>query len=389
MDVSPRGSQQSQFDSAKGPLCRAQEAPTDATYRAAECEATVYLVTAETPSWVGAPGIKCVTLQRDSHLSACASDGPSAVVIDAALLRLPDRDWIESIGNTFGRVIAVSRTPQEAQNARMSGVSSTFPPDFLSLPDDLAATMLTELARETNRVPESLEGFMRDAIHEFRTPLSVIIEFASLCQDGIGGQLTPKQGDLIDGVMEAADQLCEHFDDYRDSVRMQLGSLPAKDDVTSLESIVLRATTESGVQVALNELLTNGSVVSSIDSVHLSKAIRRVIAAAAERTRSDAPIRIGIQPSPAQERLHEVSIEFEGLEPSNNDMTVFAESNMESGTGNSRGVARAFGLGVSMAKPFLEGSGGAIRIEPRQNVGGRFVLTLPTAPVARFAMALK
>lgn len=34
---------------------------------------------------------------------------------------------------------------------------------------------------------EAIEELKRDAIHEFRTPLTVITEFTSLCEDGVGG----------------------------------------------------------------------------------------------------------------------------------------------------------------------------------------------------------
>lgn len=351
----------------------------------ANSDLTVYLMTEEEPAWAAAEGLRCVTLQPDSLLHACASDGPSVVVLDAALLRLPDREWVESIEAALGCVIAVGTTSSESAGARESGVRATLPSSFLSVPGELAASVLVGLQRETPTAGEPLERFMRDAIHEFRTPLTVIIEFASLCEDGVGGDLTAKQEGYIGHVLKAADRLCQHFDDYRDAIRMQLGGLPQQDDVRPLDEIVEGAVRDSDANVVVGEMSSAGCIVAPIDAEQLSKAIDRIIAVAAKWTRGDKTIRVSVKASPDVDDAHEVRIEFSGLEPSSNDIDVLAHGTLEFETSLYRSVARVFGLGVAMAKLFLEESRGAVRLEPRPGVGGAYVVTIPTAAVANFA----
>ena len=56
--------------------------------------------------------------------------------------------------------------------------------------------ILADLADGPAIVPCKMERYMRDAIHEFRTPLTVISEFAALCKDAI--ELSVDEGLLLE-----------------------------------------------------------------------------------------------------------------------------------------------------------------------------------------------
>ena len=62
---------------------------------------------------------------------------------------------------------------------------------------------------------------------------------------------------------------------------------------------------------------------------------------------------------------------------SDDDVIVMRDGTIHREDGFYRSVARVFGLGVSMARLFLEQSGGDLRLEVEKGAGGTFVVTVP------------
>lgn len=352
-------------------------------------ELTIYLMTAETPRWADAPGIRCVALSSDSPMDMVGTEGPSLVVLEAALLNTPDPDWVKAIQASLGRVVVVGANVSETSGARKSGVNATFPDSLLQVPDDLAVSMLHELAAEppSNSVTTaSLEQFMRDAIHEFRTPLTVVIEFASLCDEGIGGTLSERHEDYVRHVLKAAGRLSEHFDDYRDAIRMQLGTSVLTEGESNLADLVETALRNREMPAEF-ECPNEYEAVDAMHGPLLTKAVERVLSAALKWRRTDAPIDVEVRQNSDGSNASEVRIGFCGLEPGETDIAVIKEGFRECDHGLHRSVARVFGLGVAMSRLFLESIGGSLHLESRKGSGGVYVLTVPTLSSTELAEA--
>jgi len=79
-------------------------------------------------------------------------------------------------------------------------------------------TALTELTETAHR-------FVNDVAHEFRTPLTVIKEFASIMADGLGGEITEKQTEFLGHIIASSRDLAHLIDDFLDSSKLKARSL--------------------------------------------------------------------------------------------------------------------------------------------------------------------
>lgn len=326
------------------------------------------------PSWADSPGFATVAVDRDSPLDAITA-GTSLVLMDAALLDRGDVDWVRRIQNDVGAVVVIADGIRDAAVARSLSVAACLPASFLDVPGDVARSVLEDFVGESAISGGKMERFMRDAIHEFRTPLTVISEFAALCEEGIGGPINEKQRGYLQQVIRAADKLCREFDDYRDAIRLQLGTLLLEVDSAPLALVVADAVELSGCDIAVTADLDEETLIDGVDRDRLVESISRVVEAANKLSRSSDPMRLTVEPVAAG---HEVVVEFEGLEPSDVDVRVMREGCVETDGGPYRTVARVFGLGVAMSKLFLCECGGDITLEKSSMGGGRFRVLVPT-----------
>lgn len=85
-----------------------------------------------------------------------------------------------------------------------------------------------DLLHKSNRLAELSESahrFVEDVAHDFRTPLTVIQEFASIMADGIGGEVNEKQTEFLGLIACATRDLAQLVDDFLDSGKLRAGTL--------------------------------------------------------------------------------------------------------------------------------------------------------------------
>ena len=90
------------------------------------------------------------------------------------------------------------------------------------------------------------QQFVDNVSHEFRTPLTVIREFASIVRDGIDGPVTPQQGTRLSTLINRSDDLARMVDDLLDTSRLEVGLLKAyraKHDLSGIVDQVVRMLT--------------------------------------------------------------------------------------------------------------------------------------------------
>jgi len=70
---------------------------------------------------------------------------------------------------------------------------------------------------------KAAHAFVDDVAHDFRTPISVVKEFASLISDGLDGPVTDEQREHLGFIQRASDDLNTMVDDFLDSARLRAG----------------------------------------------------------------------------------------------------------------------------------------------------------------------
>lgn len=350
-------------------------------------ELVVHVMTSRDPKWSNAAGFRCRALDASDALSMAAADGPSIVVVDAAVFDAPDPGWVAEITDALGPVVAVATDPEHAEHARASGVRATLPMSFLDAPADLARSMLLEcVAQSAPAGANDLERYTRDALHEFRTPLTVILEFAGLCLDGVGGELCEKHREYLGHLEGAAARLDEQLDDFRDTMLLRIGRHRA-----GLSGLPVREAVESAVEgvefeVELRDDLGAADRALDLDAERFALGLTRVLDAARKWSRGDGPVRVRVAPDAGRADACRVEVAYDGIAPAAVDVRTMRDGLVETEHGVYRTVARVFGLGVAMARSFVEAEGGAVRLEAADG-GGTYSITVPLVPVTEAARA--
>jgi signal transduction histidine kinase len=86
-------------------------------------------------------------------------------------------------------------------------------------------SVLRDLERARDEQLEARDRFLSHVSHELRSPLSVVYQFGSLLQDGIGGPLSAEQREFLEVLMRNVGQLKLMIDDLLSVSRVQGGRL--------------------------------------------------------------------------------------------------------------------------------------------------------------------
>ena len=288
-----------------------------------------------------------------------------------------------------GPVVLFDQDDGDRGPALRAGVQRVISESEIASPSQLESLLLDCFAEFERRTPpetspESLADearvrrYVRDAVNEFRTPLTAIIEFASILADGIGGALNDKQQDYVRFVLEASDELEEHFDDFRTSLELQLDEPP----MASNEFDLLYAVEEAVASVR------TGRTTFRIDApdrdcmvVGDRKSLVRAIARLAKRASKRSPkgSEVGVRLRPVAGAYVELALLDRGMDPAACDIELLDAGLVENGE-HSKSVAQVFGLGVEVARAILEQHGVTLELTPREGGGSTAAFTLSLAP---------
>jgi two-component system, OmpR family, sensor histidine kinase KdpD len=232
----------------------------------------------------------------------------------------------------------------------------------------------TRLLEEIDR----WRGAMMGAVsHDLRTPLaSVKAAVSSLRQDG-DSMSAGDRGELLELIELQADRLDRLVTNLLDMTRIESGALAVRPSAIAFAELVGEALDALSGLVPPARVLVDVPVdlpLLDIDHMLISQVLANLLENAARLAPGTSPIRIGARPlegSPVP--LVEVSVTDDGPGIAANERErVFEMFSQNSGGGRA-------GLGLAIAKAFVEAHGGTIWIDPHVAPGARVVFTVPSS----------
>jgi len=287
-------------------------------------------------------------------------------------------------------VVTDASDPEEVATLRQAGAAGLLPPTLLGADGALIEALGEQALRawEASREPApassidmpfraNLERLVRDALHEFRTPLTTLMVYASMLADRVSGDLTGSQGCYVDHLVRSGNRLVREFDDLRDTIRLVLGSLDAQPGPCPVEEIldaVTRTLPEGQLPPHIKrETPGIDQVEVWCDGEQIGKALSRILGFA-EKVSSE-----GVLPTLTVRRQGEwveLAVEYEGLRPTESDLCIVREG-IEWCEGYYKSVAKVFGLGMDLAMRFIERNGSRLVLAERPFSGGVLSFELP------------
>ena len=246
---------------------------------------------------------------------------------------------------------------------------------------DITDSRMIEAAlRDRNEALEDADrlktAFVSNMSYELRTPLTSIGGFAEMLAAGYAGELPPTAVDYVAAITDSVARLSLLIDNVLDLTQSDVGGLLLAEDDVDLRALCLEAADnysgtaqKKGVQLAAEVDESVGSIVA--DRRRLRQAIDHVLKNALAYAEGRVSVRGSGTPDMA-----EIAIEDDGpgIDPA--DQTrVFDRFHRTVARGS--GEDSALGLGLPLAKQFVEAHGGTIRLKSRVGAGTTVTICLP------------
>jgi signal transduction histidine kinase len=222
--------------------------------------------------------------------------------------------------------------------------------------------------------------FLANMSHELRTPLNAIIGFSEVLGERYFGDLTEKQDEYVRDIHESGRHLLSLINDILDLSKVEAGKMvlePADFDLpTALDSalrLVKERAQRHGIRLCLEVDPALGRMCA--DERKFKQIVLNLLSNAVKFTPDGGSVTVRARTSG---EMVEVSVSDTGTGIAAEDQAaVFEEFRQVGGDRNRK--AEGTGLGLSLAKRFVELHGGAIGLDSELGKGSTFSFTLPAS----------
>jgi signal transduction histidine kinase len=240
---------------------------------------------------------------------------------------------------------------------------------------------LGRLYRELETASRHKSEFLASMSHELRTPLNAIIGFSEVLHERMFGELNAKQAEYIDDIMASGRHLLSLINDILDLSKVEAGRMELEltrfDLPLTLQNaltLVSERATRHEVALGLRVDAQVGPVVG--DERKIRQVLLNLLSNAVKFTPAGG--RVEMTAMPGDGRV-EVAVSDTGVGIAPEDQTAIFEEFRQVGSDHAR-KREGTGLGLALAKKFVELHGGTIWVKSQVGQGSTFTFTLPERP---------
>jgi GAF domain-containing protein len=268
--------------------------------------------------------------------------------------------------------------------------AGSFSPEIVNLLQTFAtqsalAIQNARLFREIEEKSKQIEAanrhkseFLANMSHELRTPLNAIIGFSEVLGERMFGELNEKQAEYTDDILSSGRHLLSLINEILDLSKVEAGRMElelTKFDlplaIDNARTFVRERATKHGINldVVVDERL--GDYVG--DERKIKQILLNLLSNAVKFTPEGG--RIGIEAKQADGSI-EISVSDTGIGIAPQDQPKIFEEFRQVGSDYAHKV-EGTGLGLTLAKKFVELHGGKIWVKSEVGKGSTFSFTLP------------
>src|SRR6266852_3047590 len=219
--------------------------------------------------------------------------------------------------------------------------------------------------------------FLANMSHELRTPLNAIIGFSEVLTDRMFGELNEKQEEYRKDIYASGTHLLSLINDILDLSKIEAGRMELELTDFDLPTAIENALTLVRERAGRRSLALQMSVDERLGQVRADeRKIRQVVLNLLSNAIKFTPEggRIEVRAVPVDETV-EVSVSDTGVGIAPEDLEAVFEEFRQVGTADKK--AEGTGLGLALARKFIELHGGRIWVKSEPGTGSTFTFTLP------------
>ena len=279
--------------------------------------------------------------------------------------------------------------PVQRMDARLKEIASGDFTGRVELPnrDELGALAanLNRMSEELGRLYQQLEAasrhkseFLANMSHELRTPLNAIIGFSEVLIERMFGELNEKQAEYLGDIHSSGQHLLSLINDILDlskveagRMELELGAFDLPSTLDGALTLVKERAGRHGIALALDVDARVGQVVG--DERKIKQVVLNLLSNAVKFTPEGG--RVSLRAMPV-DGAAEVSVSDTGIGIAAEDQQAIFEEFRQVGADYAR-RREGTGLGLALAKRFVELHGGKIWVTSAVGQGSTFTFTLP------------
>lgn len=232
--------------------------------------------------------------------------------------------------------------------------------------------------QELKKVDVAKSNFMANISHEFRTPLNAIIGAAEILQEGIWGELTPKQKKYVHNIDDSGRHLLQLINDVLDISKLATGKMLLNPEPFYVAEVVQQAM--NGIQsmaaeknIVLKVSILPDDFLVKADMHKFLEILYNVLSNAVKFTREYGRVEILVE---KKDPVFTVTVRDTGIGIAPEDQErVFLEFEQVDSS-----YARQYegtGLGLPIVKKIVELHGGNIHLRSQLDIGTEVLFVMP------------
>lgn len=239
------------------------------------------------------------------------------------------------------------------------------------------------MAKQLGELERLRAEFVSVASHELKTPINVIIGYLELLHEGIYGDVTPRQKQVLQTINKQSQTLTRLVKRLLDISRFEASG--GKIEVRRVDLQRLLTTLESSFSVLANQRnivfsIDHGANLPSVvywDEDRINEVLGNLISNAFKFTSRGGKVALTVA---AVEDTVVVTVKDTGAGISAEQLPHIFDKFFQADN-QAQAAARGTGLGLAIAREIVEAHGGQITVASQVGQGTTFVVTLPTEPL--------
>ena len=237
---------------------------------------------------------------------------------------------------------------------------------------------IQEKSQELEVASRHKSEFLATMSHELRTPLNAIIGFSEVLLQQMFGPLNPKQAEYLDDVLSSGRHLLGLINDILDLSKIEAGRMELDVDTFSLVEALQNGVTMVRERAARHGIALSLDVAPGVDLVEADpRKVKQILFNLLSNAVKFTPDggRVDVTAARANGDIV-VAVKDTGIGISPEDHGRIFEEFQQARRQTERS-REGTGLGLSLAKRFVELHGGRIWVESAPGKGSTFTFTLP------------
>ena len=237
---------------------------------------------------------------------------------------------------------------------------------------------IQDKSRQLETANQHKSEFLANMSHELRTPLNAIIGFSEVLIERMFGELNEKQDDYLKDIFSSGKHLLSLINDILDLSKIEAGRMElelGEFDIGTAIAGALTLVKERAQRHAITLAFAGDAELGSLhaDQRKFKQILLNLLSNAVKFTPDGGSVTVS---AGLQGEMLDIAVCDTGTGISAEDQQRLFEEFRQVGS-NSAGKAEGTGLGLALARRFVELHGGEIRVDSALGQGSTFSFSLP------------